>query len=46
MGRGEGEGRVPSLITAAVEREVSNFFSYYFGVSSMISLHAFIIWII
>ena len=28
MGRGGGEGRVPSLMTAAVEREVSN--SYFF----------------
>ena len=29
MGRGGGEGRVPSLMTAAVEREVSN--SYFFS---------------
>jgi hypothetical protein len=37
MGRGGGEGRVPSLMTAAVEREVSNsyFFSFFFDVSSM-----------
>jgi hypothetical protein len=37
MGRGEGEGRVPSLITAAVEREVSDsyFFSLFFDVPSM-----------
>jgi hypothetical protein len=36
MGRG-GEGRVPNLMTVAVEREVSNyyFFSFFFGVSSM-----------
>ena len=33
----EGEGRVPSLMTAAVESEVSNstFFSFVFDVSSM-----------
>jgi hypothetical protein len=37
MGRGGGEGRVPSLMTAAVEREVSKsyFFSFFFDVSSM-----------
>jgi hypothetical protein len=37
MGRGGGEGRVPSLMTAAVEREVLNFhfFSFFFDVSSM-----------
>ena len=37
MGRGGGEGRFPSLMTAAVEREVSNsyFFSFFFDVSSM-----------
>jgi hypothetical protein len=37
MGRGGGEGRVPSLMTAAVEREVYNyyFFSLFFDVSSM-----------
>jgi hypothetical protein len=37
MGRGGGEGRVPSLMTAAVEREVSNFylFSFFFDVPSM-----------
>jgi hypothetical protein len=37
MGRGGGEGRVPSLMTAAVEREVPNsyFFSFFFDVSSM-----------
>jgi hypothetical protein len=37
MGRGGSEGRVPSLMTAAVEREVSNsyFFSFFFDVSSM-----------
>ena len=37
MGRGGDEGRVPSLMTAAVEREVSNsyFFSFFFDVSSM-----------
>jgi hypothetical protein len=37
MGRGGGEGRVPSLMAAAVEREVfdSYFFSFFFDVSSM-----------
>jgi hypothetical protein len=37
MGRGGGEGRVLSLITAAVEREVPNsyFFSFFFYVPSM-----------
>jgi hypothetical protein len=37
MGRGGGEGRVPSLITAAIEREVSNsyLFSFFFDVPSM-----------
>jgi hypothetical protein len=37
MGRRGGEGRVPSLMTAAVEREVpySYFFSFFFDVSSM-----------
>jgi hypothetical protein len=37
MGHGGCEGRVPSLMTAAVEREVSNsyFFSFFFDVSSM-----------
>jgi hypothetical protein len=37
MGRGEGEGRVTSFMTAAVKREVSNsyFFSFFFDVSSM-----------
>jgi hypothetical protein len=37
MGRDGGEGRVPSLMTAAVEREVHNpyFFSFFFDVSSM-----------
>jgi hypothetical protein len=37
MGRGWGEGRVPSSMTAAVERQVSNnyFFSFFFDVSSM-----------
>jgi hypothetical protein len=35
MGRGESEGRVPSLMTVAVEREVSDsyFFSFFFDVS-------------
>jgi hypothetical protein len=34
MGRGGDEGRVPSLMAAAVEREVSNsyFFSFFFDV--------------
>jgi hypothetical protein len=37
MGRGGGEGRVPSLMTDAVEREVSDsyLFSFFFDVSSM-----------
>jgi hypothetical protein len=37
MGRGGGEGRVPNLMTAAVEREVSNsyLFSFFFDVSFM-----------
>jgi hypothetical protein len=37
MGLGGGEGRVPSLMTAAVEREVydSYLFSFFFDVSSM-----------
>jgi hypothetical protein len=37
MGRGGGEGRVPSLMAAAVEREVpdSYFFTLLFDVSSM-----------
>jgi hypothetical protein len=37
MGRGEGERRVPSLITAAVEREVSDsyLFSFFSDVLSM-----------
>ena len=37
MGRGGGEGHVPSLMTAAVERDVSSsyFFSFFFDVSSM-----------
>jgi hypothetical protein len=37
MGRGGGEGRVASLMTAAVEREISNsyFFFFFFDVSSM-----------
>jgi hypothetical protein len=37
MRRGGSEGRVPSLMTAAVEREVSDiyFFSVFFDVSSM-----------
>jgi hypothetical protein len=37
MGRGGGEGRVPSLMAAVVEREVrkSYFFSFFFDVSSM-----------
>jgi hypothetical protein len=37
MGRGGSEGRVSSLMTAAVEREVPNsyFFSFIFDVSSM-----------
>jgi hypothetical protein len=40
MGRGGGEGRIPSLMTAAVEREVSNsyFFSFFFDVSSGFSI--------
>jgi hypothetical protein len=37
MGRGGGEGRVPSLMTAAVEREAadSSLFSFFFDVPSM-----------
>jgi hypothetical protein len=37
MGRGGGEGRVPSLLTSSVEREVSKsyFFSFVYDVSSM-----------
>ena len=37
MGRGGGKGHVPSLMTAAVEREVPNsyFFYFFFDVSSM-----------
>jgi hypothetical protein len=37
MGRGGGEGRVPSLMTAAADREVSNsyFFSFFFDVPAM-----------
>jgi hypothetical protein len=37
MGRGGGEGRVPSLMAAAAEREVSDFylFSFFFVVPSM-----------
>jgi hypothetical protein len=37
MGRGGGEGSVPSFMTAAVEREVSDsyLFSFFFDVSSM-----------
>jgi hypothetical protein len=37
MGHGGGEGRVPSLMTAAVEREVPNshLFSFFFDVSFM-----------
>jgi hypothetical protein len=37
LGRFGGEGRVPSLVSAAVEREVpmSYFFSFVFVVSSM-----------
>jgi hypothetical protein len=37
MGHGGGEGRVPSLMTAAVEREVSDYyvFSFFFDVPSM-----------
>jgi hypothetical protein len=31
MGRGGGEGRVPSLMTAAVEREVSNSCFFFFS---------------
>jgi hypothetical protein len=31
MGRGGGEGRVPRLMTAAVEREVS--YSYFFSLA-------------
>jgi hypothetical protein len=37
MGRGGGEGRVPSLMTAAIEREFSSFyfFSFFFDESPM-----------
>jgi hypothetical protein len=37
MGRGGGEGRVPTLMASAVEKEVSSFcfFSFFFDVSSM-----------
>jgi hypothetical protein len=37
MGRGGSEGRVSSLMTAAVEREASNsyFFSFFYDVPSM-----------
>jgi hypothetical protein len=37
LGRGGGEGRVPSLMAAAVEREISQsyFFSCVFDLSSM-----------
>jgi hypothetical protein len=37
MGRGGGEGRVPSLMAAAVERDVPNyyFFYFFFDLSSM-----------
>ena len=35
MGRGGGEGRVPSLMAAAVEREVSD---YYFFFSSLMCI--------
>ena len=37
MGRGGGEGRVPSLMTAAIKREVPNsyIFSFFFDVPSM-----------
>jgi hypothetical protein len=37
MGRGGSEDRVPSLMTAAVEKEVSNsyFFSLFFDVPFM-----------
>jgi hypothetical protein len=37
MGHGGGEGRVPSLMTAAAKREVSNayFFFFFFDVLSM-----------
>ena len=37
MERGESKGRVPSLMNASVEREVSDsyFLSFVFGVSSM-----------
>jgi len=39
MGRGGGEGRVPSLMTAAVEREVSNsyFFSFFFDMQKSLN---------
>jgi hypothetical protein len=37
MGRGGDESRVPSLMAAAVEREVSNYYycSFFFDVPSM-----------
>jgi hypothetical protein len=37
MGHGGGESRIPSLMAAAVEREISNycFFSFFFDVSLM-----------
>jgi hypothetical protein len=37
MGRGGGEGRVPRLMAASVERELSDsdFFSFVFDVPSM-----------
>jgi hypothetical protein len=37
MGRSGGEGRIPSFMTAAVEREVPNsyFFSFFYDVPSM-----------
>jgi hypothetical protein len=40
MGRGGDEGRVPGLMTSAVEREVSNsyFFSSFFDMSSLLCL--------
>ena len=39
--RGGGAGRVPSLMTAAVERKFSDsyFFSFFFDVSSMVIAH-------
>jgi hypothetical protein len=37
MGHGGGEGRAPSLMTAAVEREVPSYyyFSFFFDMSPM-----------